>query len=295
MPVYVDVLLVTNYIVNLLLLYCHAKFAGRRPRRLRMVLAALVGAVGSLSIFLPVQGFWAGLGYKLLLSAAMMCIARKGGGLRAFVKDWLLFFTVSFLFAGAMLALWMPLRPKSMLYYNGIVYFDISAVTLLVATTAAYLLASLFWRFARDGRIGDSARAVILRFQGREAKLSAMVDSGNRLTEPFSGSPAAVCRLEALRPLLSPEAFGALEREDYEKAGEFGMKLRFIPYNVINGSGILPAFRPDALLLETPAGDCAGGEAWIAVFRGEMSCDALLNPDIAAHEADTPGRVLLKI
>jgi hypothetical protein len=33
-----------------------------------MVLAALVGAVGSLSIFLPVQGFWAGLGYKLLLS-----------------------------------------------------------------------------------------------------------------------------------------------------------------------------------------------------------------------------------
>jgi stage II sporulation protein GA (sporulation sigma-E factor processing peptidase) len=186
-----------------------------------------------------------------------------------------------------MLALWMLLRPKSMLYYNGIVYFDISAVTLLAPqrrpTCCKPLLAL---RQGRTRRRLRPRRDPAL--SGRETRLSAMVDSGNRLTEPFSGSPAAVCRLEALRPLLSPQAFDSLEREDYEKAGEFGMKLRFIPYNVINGSGILPAFRPDALLLETPAGSRHGGDAWIAVFRGQMSCDALLNPDIAATRRMLP-------
>ena len=281
MAVYVDVLLVINYIVNLLLLCCYAKFAGRRLKRRRLVAAALVGAVGSLSIFLPSLGLWFEILYRLALSAVMVLLAAFPRSFRAFCGDWFMFFAASFLFAGAMLALWMFARPHGMIYYNGIVYFDISAAALLMATTAAYFIAVIFWRIARRGRTLRREYKLTLQMNRRVAVLEAIVDTGNDLYEPFSGSPVAVCRMKALLPLFSEEASTAIKANNFEKLTELGIKLRFIPYKVVGGGGVMPAFRPDSATLNSSK-SLAVEDIYIAISPDEMQTDALLHPDLSA-------------
>lgn len=72
MTVYADVLVVVNYIVNLLLLLASAKLLGVVTCRWRLCAGALVGALGSLVIFLPYVGMWFQALYKIL--------ARPGDG-----------------------------------------------------------------------------------------------------------------------------------------------------------------------------------------------------------------------
>ena len=73
--VYVDVLLVLNYIVNLLLVLCTAKLSGVLPVRRKIVAAALVGSLCSLTIFLPFMGFFYDVAAKALISALMVRVA----------------------------------------------------------------------------------------------------------------------------------------------------------------------------------------------------------------------------
>lgn len=83
MTVYADVLVVVNYIVNLLLLLASAKLLGVVICRWRLCAGALVGALGSLVIFLPYVGMWFQILYKILLALAMAAAAfgvRRGRG-----------------------------------------------------------------------------------------------------------------------------------------------------------------------------------------------------------------------
>ena len=75
MTVYADVLIVVNYIVNLFMLLAARRILGSAAGRGRMSLAALLGAAGSLVIFLPYIGFWFQFLYKLFLAVAMAAAA----------------------------------------------------------------------------------------------------------------------------------------------------------------------------------------------------------------------------
>lgn len=90
--VYVDILLAVNFFVNLLLL---SLVGGRcRCSRGRLVLAACVGALSSLHIFLPPLPVWAGTALGVLLKigwgAAMVRIAFGWQGWYSLIKRWLL-------------------------------------------------------------------------------------------------------------------------------------------------------------------------------------------------------------
>ena len=286
MTVYVDVLLVINYIVNMLLLSCYSKFAGRRLKRWRIVAAALLGAFGSLSIFLPSLGFLFELVYKLVLSAAMILLAAKPESPGRFFMDWLLFFITGFLFAGAMLALWMFVRPGGMLYYNGIVYFNISAAGLLMATATAYFIGGIFWRISKKGRIPQQKYNLTLQLGERKATVQAVVDTGNNLYEPFSGSPVVICSMQSLLPLFSAEVADAISSLNFEYAAKLGINFRFIPYKVVGGGGMLPAFRPEKALLEQGS-VLAVDDLYIAISVAGMQDGALLHPDLAVMMSST--------
>ena len=86
MEVYADVLVVVNYVINLLVLMAAAKLAGVVTRRGRLGLGALTGALGALVIFLPYIGWWFQAGYKLLLSCVMVLAAFGWQNRRRFLK-----------------------------------------------------------------------------------------------------------------------------------------------------------------------------------------------------------------
>jgi stage II sporulation protein GA (sporulation sigma-E factor processing peptidase) len=281
--IYVDVLLVINYGISLLLIASTAKLAGRKCRGRRIVAAALLGAVSSLAIFLPLHDFFSMLLLRLGISAGIVLVAFRPATCKVYLREWFLFFAVTFTFAGAMLGLWMLLRPSGMVYYNGIVYFDIPPALLMATTMAVYFLLELSYRLARKGRIKQEFYRVVIREKGRSVALTGLVDTGNSLYEPFSGIPVIVASLERLASILPPGTPEALLGGKYEAGEDCGMTLRGIPCGHVGGSGILPAFRPERLTLTRGAATYEVERCYVAISLtsiGDERYDALLHPGL---------------
>lgn len=229
--VYVDVLLAINFMADYLLLATVQLLCRRQILRKRLALAALLGSLGSLCIFLPpfstaVQ--WLG---KLLLSGLMIRISSPWKGWRGFLCAWIGLFGATFLYGGAMLALRMTVGKGWMLCANGVVYFHIKPLTLVLDLGLGFALVRLFQRLFPSPSLDSAVYDVELEVQGKKISGRGLMDTGNHLTEPFSGYPVVVMERRNFPGTILEKGF------------------RLIPCKTVSGSGLLPAVRGDWLRL----------------------------------------------
>ena len=285
--IYIDVLLVTNYIVNMFLIMCTGKLSGRSPERRGIVLAALFGGAASLTIFLPYLGFFVSVLLKLAISAAIVLIAFSFVNARVFLKQLFLFFAVSFSLAGVVLGIWLLFAPGWITYYNGILYFDISPFALIATTAAAYLLLLLADRFVKGNKLTDEIHAVTIRMNGKEVTLPGLVDTGNRLREPFSNFPVIVCYVPQISELLPDELTALALEGDISSHTGHGFPLRLVPYSNIGGNGILPAVKADFVIIKKNSHTIKIEQAYIGLSNktiGDEKYSCLLPPDLVGIE-----------
>ncbi|MGX8706583.1 MAG: sigma-E processing peptidase SpoIIGA [bacterium] len=83
---------------------------------------------------------------------------------------------------------------------------------------------------------------------GATVRFPACVDTGNRLTEPFSGQPVLIASASLLKPILPADGY------------------RLVPYGSVGGHGAIPCFRPDAFYILQNGRRRRAPEIWIAVF-----------------------------
>lgn len=256
--IYVDELVVTNLLVDYLLLVVTARIAGTPVRRLRALLAAGVGAVYALTAALS--------GGRILTSAALKAAVGTAMALTVFgvsagtVRVTLLFFALSSAFAGAVMAGAM-VRGQGI---RGAAIGAVSPLTLLLVFGVLYaLFTAAFGVLGRRRLVGGTSDLTLTR-GGRSVTVTALLDTGNSLRSPFSGKPVTVCALPAVEPLLSKEAVHILRSEgDAARAllrlHEAGESAFFpVPYAAVGRSGgMLVAFRPDSASLSGRALDCA--------------------------------------
>ena len=283
--IYVDVLVTVNFVINYLLLRLSCTISGCCRSTKRLFLAAGLGALGSLLIFFPLQSSLVLTLFKLLLSGAMVVIVSGRCPWKQLLLDWFVFFVVNFFFAGLMLAVWLLKAPQGMFYYNGVVYFDLSVFTLLGVTTVAYLVFTLFQRkFRSQTGLAQACRAT-LYVQAESVTLTARMDTGNGLQDPYSGLPVALCALEPLRRMSS---FGSIQQD--RSLGEQMQHLpgfRLIPFRSVGHQGMLPVFHPDHLVGTGENGPFCCEEFLLAVTpEGPegMACDLLLHPQMVERQ-----------
>ena len=98
-----------------------------------------------------------------------------------------------------------------------------------------------------------------------ETRFRALVDTGNRLREPFSGLPVMIAEEALLRDLL-PAGFSA------EKAAlEIPPGFRAVGYGALGGTGRLACFQPQQLFVSFGEGYVRAPDVWIAVYPGRMA------------------------
>ena len=123
---------------------------------------------------------------------------------------------------------------------------------------------------------------VFLAAAGGEARFRALIDTGNRLREPFSGLPVLICERGVLSDVL-PVGYDALP------PGDAPPGFRQIGYGALGGGGRLNCFRPELCLVDYGNGYLKSPDLWVAVYPGKMpgSVRALAPPVVgaAAHAA----------
>lgn len=231
MTVYIDEVFLLNFIIDYLLLLAAARLAGEPFRRFRLGLGALLGGVYASAVFLPGWGFLAHPLCKLALPVGMTLLAF--GSSRRLVRVSLVFFGVSAAFGGGVLALQLFLGAPAVL--------DLKT-TLLAAAGCYLFLTLIFRRSAQHG--GGELCPARLELGGRTCRLTALVDTGNTLTDPATGKAVMVAEGEKLRELFSPgECPTPAELRDpaaaLEKRKGKGQPWRLLPYRAVGVSWAL--------------------------------------------------------
>lgn len=232
--VYVDVLIILNTYVNFALLRLAALISGSEVKRLRLLFSSLLGGVYSLIILADDIPTALSLFLKCAVGALMVAVAFGFKSASSYIKRLGSFLFVTFLFAGLMFALWIFVKPETMLYNNTTVYFQFDTLTLLVATTACYVVLRCLYfiveRKAPKGHIYE----ITVYIDGNEISCRALLDSGNSLRDHFTSLPI----IAVDRTLFD------FFPNDISKIPT-ALKPRYVPINTVSGDGLLLTVRPE--------------------------------------------------
>ena len=242
--IYLDVLLLQSLYVNYFLLRAAAKLTHTPLGWLRCGLAAAGSSLFSLLILLPPLPVLLQLLLKLLAAAAAVVLA-FGLHRESFFRQCGCFFLCNFLLAGLILAV-DSLTPRGFAAWgNSCCYLNFSLFQLVLFTAAAYSLLHIFTLLRRRHRHTDDRFQVFFRLGSRQLVLDGLADTGNNLTDTFSGTPVIVCSAAALAPLLDGTPPEQLKG------------YRLIPCATITAQGLLPLFRPDEVCIR----NCTTGKS----------------------------------
>ncbi len=228
---YIDSVFILQMTTDLYLLSLAGLLMRRTATRRRIWLGAAAGAgMSCVSLMLPVFT----VGGRLLLgsvpvSMCMMCLTYQMHGVRSLLKASLSMAAAGFFFGGGMI--WILNRLRTVMKGGGGLFLTLTAGAL------SYLAMRAVIRHLMRRR-EDSLRTVRVYVPslGQEIRISALVDTGNHLSDPISGAPVSIISRKAARCIAS-----CLSQE----------KFHAVPYRSVGKrSGILPAYELPELLIE---------------------------------------------
>ena len=254
--IYLDTLFILNAVMDYLLLLCSARLAGEELRRPRMILGALLGGAYAAASVLPGMGFLLRPVFKL--GAAVLMVVTGLGGSRRLLRQTVIFFALACAFGGGVLAVSL-FGGSGLSLGGGLVYSGMDLKIVLLSAAGCYMLFTI--GLARTGKhvaaAGELVRAQV-RLADREVSFTALVDTGNTLTDPVSGRAVMVADGAALASLF-PRGEGPDEQAlaapaqalNRLNSGGFQGRFRLLPYRAVGVEcGLLLALRPDSVRLE---------------------------------------------
>jgi len=246
--IYLDVLLLVNFVVGAAFLLAAGLLCGACCSPLRLVGGAGTAAVSSLVLLAPTAPWPLALTYKG--TTAALCVAAAYGwqGVRNTARLTAWFILLNLTLTGALL---LPGAACNNLSF----YLPVSPGLLLAST--AGVCGGVQGVMHLLGRSGSACFEARLRVAGQSVELKALCDTGFHVQEPLSGRAVVLVRLGAVR---LPEALQTyLERclagGGGEPRPEWG--VRFVPCQTVAGHCLLPAL---------PAALSCGGRAQEGIY-----------------------------
>ena len=244
--VYIDLVFVTNLLMDYILLRIVGKLFLRRGSRVRILLGAAIGALFScLILYVPPDVafpakilFHGGCAWLMLVLGLNL---RKNGLL---LKAVVAIYLMAFLIGGLMQAL--PVKKLTPLRF-------------VIVACGAYLgLSALIY-------LSDSFRArwkniypVTLSYRGNVQQFTGFFDTGNLLVDPLTNEAVFIVKPEVLEAILPGEEADRL-RYLQENPGELedtqlsSLHPHFLPYKTVGREGVMLAVTVDDLCIHTPS------------------------------------------
>lgn len=243
--IYVDVVFLTNLVMDYVLLRLVGRILDCRTSPLRSAGGAAIGALmACLFLYLPADGFGPFTFLLELLTAGIMvktgCSVTSG---RMLAEAAAALCLAAFLCGGFWEALWDRgvWTLKTFFILSGCSYL------LFTCISVGYHYVQMKWKNIYPVRLG---------FQGRVVSLNGYYDTGNRLTDAATGRPVSIVDKEVIKELLSERSWECL-RHFQEESGEFEntvlseLKPHFLTCSTVGGNAVLLAVTLEDLCIHT--------------------------------------------
>lgn len=218
MTVYVDVVILENFLINFFLLYLTLQALKERIVYKKITLAALLGAIYTLLVFIPNLNILTTLPFKLLFSLVMIFIISEKKDFKSIFKGFSSFLVITFAFCGTCFL--FALGENKYSFSEAFIISNYSTKAMLFSLIISYVLVSSVMSYF-------SSRAVINNFlydldiyiDSEIISLRAFLDTGNGLVEPVTSLPVIIAEREKFRKI------NIKEKDQFN-----------IPYKVVDGN-----------------------------------------------------------
>lgn len=248
--VYLDTLFALNALMDYLLLLASARMAGEPLYRGRLVLAAVFGGVYASGAVL-VGGPLIHPVFKLGTAVLMVLIGL--GRSRRLLRQTLIFFFLSCALGGGVLAI--GTMGGTGAAQGGVIRSGMDLKVVLLSASVCYFFVSVVTKRAarHSGKHGELME-VSLELCDKRISFTALMDTGNTLTDPVNGQGVLVVDWDIVKPLLpeiqprhiSEPTYGMEQLSNCMPAG----RCRLVPFRAVGVEcGMLLAIRADRAMI----------------------------------------------
>lgn len=249
--VYLDTLFLLNSVMDYLLLLCSARIAGEPLYRLRMAFGAVLGGGYAAATVLPGLEFLLHPVCKVCAAVLMVVVGLGKSG--RLLRQIVIFFALACAFGGGVLAVSL-LGGRGMSLGGGVIYSGMDIKIVLLSAAGCYALFTFgLNRVGRYTATAGELLPVLLRLFDREITLTALVDTGNTLSDPVSGRPVMVAQVDSVARLFPKGVLPSAEElndparlVERLNIGCWKGRFRLVPYRAVGvDCGLLLAVRMD--------------------------------------------------
>ncbi|MBF0708362.1 sigma-E processing peptidase SpoIIGA [Alkalihalobacillus hwajinpoensis] len=302
MAVYLDVIWLLNFCFDYMLLALTGILLKKQVKKRRLATGALIASCYVLFLFVPALTFMVNPFMKLLYSLLIVVVTFGFTRFRSFFQCWLLFYFVTFMIGGGMMGAHYFFQ-KDMTVYNGAVATQSTGFGDPVSWLFVLVGFPIVWFFSKrrvdhleTTRIHfDQLAEVSIRIDDVTISAKALVDSGNQLQDPLSGSPVMILDMtmhEAnFPPSFIQKAKNITEFQEEGEEDRWEHRLRIVPFRAVGQDHqFLCAVKPDEVLISMEGRSLTVKKVLVGLsfhtISGEKDYTCILHPKmLTGHKA----------
>ena len=261
--IYIDIVFMTNFLMDYMLLRLVGKFLHLDGKRRRCVISAAFGSfVSCLLVCAP---------FKIIFPAAVLI----HGGCAFFMASFAFRLKKGGLLAKTILALYFTA------FVVGGIYQALETERTMTVKIFLLFLSGIYGTLYTLGCVTETFRfgrrnifPVTLKYQGKLKQTYGFYDTGNLLMDPVKKQPVSIIKQELLGSLISKEQVKKLmdikdKPEELENTGFVSLQPHFLSCHTADGKkGLLLAVILDELLIQTPGRVVHVGKPVLAITSG---------------------------
>ncbi len=248
MVVYIDVLLVTNFLISYFLLIASAVLSGYTYNRKNIVLSAFAGALFCLYIFTDIDDELVNFLFKFVSLTVCSAIAFGIKDKRKLTVQSLCWFLLNMLLTGAVILL--SLKSAAVYENNMFFYFSINPLMLVIFSAVIYMVVVIF-EIIREKVSPKKIYLMDIYFKEFSIKgLAAFYDSGFKIKDIVSNKDVVVVGFGKIKDSVPKDL--ADDIYNFLNGRYTDVKDGYIPvfFNTLSGSGMIPAVKSEHLAVE---------------------------------------------
>ncbi len=258
MVAYLDLIILENLCMNYLILFTTGKLLNRGIKKSRIFIASMLGALYVFSLYFDVPTFVLNLS-KFVIGAILVKICFCSKKITTVLKETIVYFFVSFIYAGCALGFVHIVRPKVVYIVNGIIIggeyiFEVVLISAIVSWALIKSSIKLI-KFKQKFTKKDMICNLEIFMNDKSVKMKALLDTGNLLKDPISKDPVVIVSKEKVRCLFNNKTLEQIDSlmggDELQKDFDNDARIKIVPYiSVGNKNGIMVAYKVDKMKVE---------------------------------------------
>lgn len=225
MIVYIDIVIIVNFIIDLLLLISVDLLLKRKTKFKKILIASLIGSSSTMLLFIINSNLLL-LFFKFIISILMILISFNYKSFKYFKDNLFWLYIISIILGGTIYLF----NDQIALVNNGLVFdkngLKINLVILLIVSPIIIFKYVKFQKNFKDTY--SNYYNVLIYYKDVVISDTGFLDTGNKLIDPYFGRPIILVNKELIK----------------EKVNTFP-----VPYKVLGSDGLLDVFKPDKIVV----------------------------------------------